>query len=238
MNSSRILRGHPAGWALLAAALLIGGYTNLWQGGTSVGATLLVVGYLLFVPLAIMRWIGDESAPSVREVDDTPPYGTAAAVALAALALYVVTLAPTTAMWDTSEYIAVAKVLGIPHPPGNPLFVLIAHTFALLPIPVSYAERVNLLAATTSACSAGIWCLVAHRALRGWAMPKLQRNVAWQSCHGWRCDGSTRLPGRVGVTRCLCLSRICAHWGTRIIRRDFFLCLRSRHCCCFVAHRC
>ena len=61
VNSSRILRGHPAGWALLAAALLIGGYTNLWQGGTSVGATLLVVGYLLFVPLAIMRWIGDES---------------------------------------------------------------------------------------------------------------------------------------------------------------------------------
>ena len=178
VNSSRILRGHPAGWALLAAALLIGGYTNLWQGGTSVGATLLVVGYLLFVPLAIMRWIGDETAPSVREVDDTPPYGTAIGVALAALALYVVTLAPTTAMWDTSEYIAVAKVLGIPHPPGNPLFVLIAHTFALLPIPVSYAERVNLLAATTSACSAGIWCLVAHRALRGWAMPKLQRNVA------------------------------------------------------------
>ena len=60
VNSSRILRGHPAGWALIAIALLIGGFTNLWYGGSSVGATLLVVGYLVFVPLAIMRWAGAE----------------------------------------------------------------------------------------------------------------------------------------------------------------------------------
>lgn len=166
------------GWALPAIALIVGGFVNLWYGGTSVGATLLVVGYLLFVPFAVMRWIGDEATPVVRDVDDAPPYRTAVGVAVGALLLYIVTLAPTTAMWDTSEYIAVAKVLGIPHPPGNPLFVLIAHTFALLPIPVSYAERVNLLAATTSACSAGIWCLVAHRALRGWTMPAVQRTVA------------------------------------------------------------
>ena len=43
---------------------------------------------------------------------------------------------PTTAMWDTSEYTAAAKALGIPHPPGNPLFVLIVITafVKLLPI--------------------------------------------------------------------------------------------------------
>ena len=55
--------------------------------------------------------------------------------ASAVFLLYVLTLAPTTAMWDTSEYIAAAKTLGIPHPPGNPLFVLVAHAFAALPIP-------------------------------------------------------------------------------------------------------
>ena len=80
--------------------------------------------------------------------------------------IYLVTLAPTTAFWDTSEYIAAAKVLGIPHPPGNPLFVILAHTFGLLPLAASYAERINLFAAVTSAAAAGLWFLVAERWLR------------------------------------------------------------------------
>src|SRR5437762_11982415 len=62
-----------------------------------------------------------------------PPYLMAGCVSLGALVLYILTLAPTTQFWDTSEYIAAAFTLGIPHPPGNPLFVLIAHVFGLLP---------------------------------------------------------------------------------------------------------
>ncbi len=81
--------------------------------------------------------------------------------------IYLATLAPTTAFWDTSEYIAAAKVLGIPHPPGNPLFVILAHTFGLLPLAAGYAERINLFAAVTSAAAAGLWFLVAERWLRG-----------------------------------------------------------------------
>src|SRR2546425_6479200 len=80
-----------------------------------------------------------------------PPYLWAGLVSLGALVLYVVTLAPTTQFWDTSEYIAAAYVLGIPHPPGNPLFVLIAHVWGLLPLAAGYAMRINLLAAVTSA---------------------------------------------------------------------------------------
>lgn len=95
-----------------------------------------------------------------------PPYGWAALVALGVFAVYLATLAPTTAFWDTSEYIAAAKTLGIPHPPGNPLFVLLAHTFGLLPLAASYAMRINLFAAVTSALSAGLWFLVAERWLR------------------------------------------------------------------------
>ena len=96
----------------------------------------------------------------------SPPYGYAALAALVVLVVYVATLAPTTAFWDTSEYIAAAKVLGIPHPPGNPLFVMLSHAFGLLPLSASYAVRINLFAAVTSALSAGLWFLVAERWLR------------------------------------------------------------------------
>src|SRR2546425_2337713 len=104
----------------------------------------------------------------LRRPDDgtRPPYGVAALVSLAALVLYVATLAPTTQFWDTSEYIAAAYVLGVPHPPGNPLFVLVAHAWGLLPLAAGYAQRINLLAAVTSAFAAGFWFLVGERWLR------------------------------------------------------------------------
>src|SRR5919109_1442883 len=98
---------------------------------------------------------------------ERPPYGWACVTFLVVFVIYLLTLAPTTAFWDTSEYIAAAKVMGIPHPPGNPLFTLLAHTFGLLPLAASYAERINLFAATTSAGAAAFWFLVADRWLRG-----------------------------------------------------------------------
>jgi hypothetical protein len=152
-----------------ALAILVG-YPLLWTGGTSLAAALLTVGYMVGIPAALLTLAAVDRARSGKPSSDPPPYRVAAALFAVVLTLYVATLAPTTAMWDTSEYIAAAKVLGIPHPPGNPGFILLAHTFALLPIPVSYAARVNLLAATTSAFSASLWFLVAWRSLRGWGM--------------------------------------------------------------------
>ncbi len=98
---------------------------------------------------------------------ERPPYLWAFVTGVIVFAIYLATLAPTTAFWDTSEYIAAAKVLGIPHPPGNPLFVILAHVFGLLPLAASYAIRINLFAAVTSAAAAGLWFLVAERWLRG-----------------------------------------------------------------------
>lgn len=96
-----------------------------------------------------------------------PPYAAAAVVGLALFALYVMTLAPTTAFWDTSEYIATAHILGIPHPPGNPLFVVLGRVWSVLlaPTGLDVAVRVNLLAATTSAAAGGFFYLIAHRIL-------------------------------------------------------------------------
>lgn len=96
-----------------------------------------------------------------------PPYLAALAVSLGVLGIYLATIAPTTQFWDTSEYIAAAKVLGIPHPPGNPLFVLIASVWGMIPWAAHYALRINLLAATTTALAAGFLFLVAERMLAG-----------------------------------------------------------------------
>jgi transmembrane protein TMEM260 (protein O-mannosyltransferase) len=108
----------------------------------------------------------------------TPPYGWAALISLVVFIIYLATLAPTTAFWDTSEYIAAAKVLGIPHPPGNPLFIILAHSFGLLPLAASYAVRINLFAAVTSAAAAGFWFLVAERWLRGIVAQRWARYAA------------------------------------------------------------
>jgi len=107
-----------------------------------------------------------------------PPYLIAGLVALGALLLYVTTLAPTTQFWDTSEYIAAAYALGIPHPPGNPLFTIVAHTWGLIPWVPGYAERINLLAAVTSAIAAGCWFLIGERWMRGWVPARLPRRLA------------------------------------------------------------
>ena len=107
-----------------------------------------------------------------------PPYLWAAFVVLGTLALYLLTLAPTTQFWDASEYITAAHALGIPHPPANPFFVILAHVWGLLPLAADYARRINLLAATTSALTAGVWFLLAERWLRPIVAPGRWRRVA------------------------------------------------------------
>src|SRR2546422_5035540 len=74
--------------------------------------------------------------------------------------------APTTQFWDSSEYMAAAHALGIPHPPGNPLFIILGHAWGLLPLGADYARRINLFAAVTSAAAAGLWFLIGERWLR------------------------------------------------------------------------
>src|ERR1700720_1724106 len=92
-----------------------------------------------------------------------PSYIPAAIAAALVFILYLLTLAPSVAMWDTGEYMAATKVLGLPHPPGNPFFMLLGHAFAMLPLPVSYGARFNDMAALASACPAGLWFLIAER---------------------------------------------------------------------------
>jgi hypothetical protein len=93
-----------------------------------------------------------------------PPYRLALAVAAVVLLGYVLTLAPTVTFWDAGELIASQKVLGIPHPPGTPLFVLIGHVWGTLFPFGEFAWRTNLLSAVLGAAAAGFWFLVLHEA--------------------------------------------------------------------------
>jgi hypothetical protein len=122
-------------------------------------------------------------APAARDLPiatiERTPYALAAVAGALVFALYAITLAPTTAFWDTSEYIATAHILGIPHPPGNPVFVLMARAWELLlaPTGLSVAVRVNLFSAFMGAATAFFWFLVVHRILAYFSGSELVRRV-------------------------------------------------------------
>src|SRR4029079_14106322 len=115
------------------------------------------------------------TARAAQDLDYRPSYKAAAVAALLAFLLYLITLAPSTAMWDTSEYIAAAYTFGLPHPPGNPFFVLLGRFFAVLPVAPNVAMRINILAALCSAGSAGMWFLITERVLVGCLPERWQR---------------------------------------------------------------
>ena len=76
------------------------------------------------------------------------------------MVLYVVTLAPSVMGGDSGELTAAALTDGVPHPPGYPLFALLARLFALLPFGHSPAWRVSLLSAVSTAAATGLLCAV------------------------------------------------------------------------------
>ena len=49
------LPGSRALWWGLAAAAIILGFVDLWRGGETIAPILLVVGYLVLVPIAILK---------------------------------------------------------------------------------------------------------------------------------------------------------------------------------------
>ena len=77
------------------------------------------------------------------------------AVAALSFALFACTLSPTVLPADAGEFQLVSNVLGIAHPPGYPLYTMLAHLFTRLPIG-DPAFRVNLFAAVTSSLTLAV----------------------------------------------------------------------------------
>lgn len=83
----------------------------------------------------------------------------AGGVFAAAFVLYLLTLAPTVTLVDSGELILAAAKLGVAHPPGFPLYVMLAHLASLIPAG-SVAVRIHVASAFFSALAAAAMTLL------------------------------------------------------------------------------
>jgi len=67
--------------------------------------------------------------------------------------VYFFTMAPTVSLWDCGEFIATSIIMGVPHPPGTPLYLLISNFFSQIPLLNDMGARVNLVSPLASALS-------------------------------------------------------------------------------------
>lgn len=76
---------------------------------------------------------------------------TAAVVFVISAFTYLSTIEPTASFWDCGEFIASSYKLEVGHPPGNPVFQLIARIFTMFTGPDKAAVMVNSMSALCSA---------------------------------------------------------------------------------------
>ena len=86
-------------------------------------------------------------------------FGIAAAVSLA---VYLASLAPDVTLEDSGELVTAAWYLGVPHPPGYPIWTILSWLFTLIPVG-SIAWRVNLMSAVFGALTAGVLAMLVSR---------------------------------------------------------------------------
>jgi tetratricopeptide (TPR) repeat protein len=92
--------------------------------------------------------------------------------------LYAFTAAPQATFHDSGEFVTAGYTLGIPHPPGSPTWVLVAHLFSCLPVG-SPGYRVNLSCGFFAALTCALVYLLVQRVLRQKARPDQMRWTHW-----------------------------------------------------------
>jgi len=93
---------------------------------------------------------------------------TGALVFLISFFTYLRTVAPTTSFWDCGEFIACSLILGVIHPPGAPLYLLIGRLMTMLPLAKDIGLRVNLFSVLISATTVWITFLVIGQLIKRW----------------------------------------------------------------------
>jgi len=88
------------------------------------------------------------------------------------LAVYFYSAAPTASFWDCGELIAASFAMGVPHPPGTPLFVTLGRIFSMLPVAKEMAFRVTLIPVLFGSFSCGLIYLLVIKLISFYASPE------------------------------------------------------------------
>lgn len=143
-------------WAAFLPLALPLLYVTGLASGSLAGAALLVGGAGLTV---VAGW------------SDRPSWLLPALLALVSLAVYGSTLLPSVGEADTLEFQVVAAKLGVAHPTGYPLYVLLGKLFTLLPVR-NVAWRVNAASAVFGAAAVVMVSLIVRRLTEGGSLPR------------------------------------------------------------------
>jgi hypothetical protein len=90
-------------------------------------------------------------------------------VFLVSLVAYLMTVQRSVSFWDCGEFVACSYVLGVPHPPGTPLFILIGRIFSIIPWASDISLRVNLISPISGALAATMAYFVLARLITLWS---------------------------------------------------------------------
>lgn len=158
-NQAKVASVVPCIPLFLLALYLFPDKTNLLQGWTLfIGALTLAV---LLAGQSALRF----NTLLARWADRLLPAG----LVLMTLALYLRTLSPTIGQADSFEFQVVAYKLGVAHPTGYPLYILLGKMFTFLPIG-DIAYRVNLISPIGASLAALFLFLFVRRLIRSrWA---------------------------------------------------------------------
>jgi len=95
-----------------------------------------------------------------------------AAVFAVVLVAYLSSVAPTASFWDCGELVAASCIMGVPHPPGTPLFVTLGRLFSLIPFSREVAFRTNMIPVLFGAFSCGLIYLLVLKLISLYASPE------------------------------------------------------------------
>lgn len=124
----------------------------------------------------------DASAPPLT----APAALVAVFAAVPALGAYLATLHPGVPAGDSGELIAVAATGGVAHPPGYPLWTMLAALWARAIPAGSVAWRLDLFSAVTAAAAAAVIALAVRRATRAWPAALVAAWLWAFSAPAWR----------------------------------------------------
>jgi len=70
---------------------------------------------------------------------------------LSSLVIYWITQNRSVTFWDVGEYIACSSILGVPHPPGNPFYIILGRFFTVLGLNTPHALVINSMSGLMAA---------------------------------------------------------------------------------------